>query len=174
MTTQQLAMIWDHIRQMHGITMRLVDLLPADQLDSRPIPNMRSPKELLAHAYGVNLRSIPEGMLSGRIQEEDETAAASGIRTKEDLVRFCTDCWKAGDRAIAQVTDAQLAATVETPWGGRKLPGSVCVQIIRDELTHHRGQLYCYVRALGAKEVPMMWDFENNAPEYRPKQHAPA
>lgn len=173
MTTQQLTMIWDHIRKMNGITMRLVSALPADRLDDRPIPNMRTPKELLVHLYGMNIRGVTEGILRGEIQEIDEAGVAWTIRTLDDLTAYCTDCWKAADRAIAQVTDAHLAAQVQTPWG-MAMPGFVCVQVIRDELTHHRGQLFCYERALGVKEVPMMWDFEHNAPEYQPKQHATA
>jgi uncharacterized damage-inducible protein DinB len=173
MTTQQLAMIWDHIRQMNGITMRLLETIPADQIDAHPISSMRSPKELMVHLYGY-VRAIPEGIVSGEIRALDEPEALKAIRTRDDLVRFCTDCWKAGDRAIGQVTDTQLAATVQTPWGGATMPGAVCVQVIRDELTHHRGQLYCFARALGAKEVPMMWDFAGNAPEYRPGQPATA
>ena len=84
-------------------------------------------------------------------------------------MRFCTDCWATADRAIAQVTDANLASLVQTPWGGMKLPAPYCVQIVRDELTHHRGQLFVFLRALG-QDVPMMWDFEGNAPEFQPKR----
>ena len=169
MNRQQLAMIWDHLRQMHGITLRLIDNLPADQLDAHPVPKMRTPKELVLHLYGQNVREVTLGITTGEIKEFDEAAAAPSIRTKEDLVRFCTDCWNAADRAIGQVTDANLAAMVQTPWGGMKLPAAYCVQIVRDELTHHRGQLYVFLRALG-QDVPMMWDFEHNAPEFQPKR----
>ena len=39
---------WEHFRQQNGITFRLLTLIPADKLDSRPIGNMRTPKELQA------------------------------------------------------------------------------------------------------------------------------
>src|SRR5439155_9446780 len=45
---QKTAMaMWDHIRQINGVTLRLIDALPAEQLDAHPIPNMRTPKELV-------------------------------------------------------------------------------------------------------------------------------
>lgn len=172
MTKQTLLMIWDHMRQMNGITMRLIDNLPADKLDSKPILNMRSPKELVVHLYLGSTRAVAEGVVAGEIKKADEKTACDAIKTKADLVRFATDCWTAATRAIDLTTDSQLAAMVKTPWGGSR-PGHVCIQVIRDEMTHHRGQLFTFVRALG-QDVPMMWDFEHNAPEYQPKQHAGA
>ena len=71
----------------------------------------------------------------------------------------------AGDASIKSVTDAQLQATVQTPWGGMTMPGWMCASVINDEYFHHRGQLYCYLRQLGV-EPPMVWDFTHNAPEY--------
>ena len=171
MNKQTLAMIWDHLRQMNGITLRLIENLPADQLDARPIPTMRTPKELLVHLYST-LRYSAEGILSGSIPDWDEKAICESIRTKADLARLATESWNAASHAIDQVTDAQLAATVNTPWNFT-MPGHYCVQVIRDEATHHRGQLFTFVRALGG-DVPMMWDFEHNAPEFQPKAHATA
>ena len=48
-------------------------------------------------------------------------------------------------------------------------PGFVAISVIQDELLHHRGQLYVYLRAMG-REVPKMWDFAGNAPEFQPRQ----
>lgn len=68
------------------------------------------------------------------------------------------------------MSDEKLSGLVETPWGV-SFPGAACLGIALDESLHHRGQFYAYLRALGA-EPPNMWDFEHNAPEYRPKAHA--
>ncbi len=166
MNKQTLSMIWDHVRQMNGITMRLLDNLPDDKLDARPIAGMRTPKELLVHMFST-LRNTAEGIVAGEIKEWDEKPATQAIRTKADLIRFASDNWKAATRSIELATEAQLSAKVKTPWGV-SLPGQACVNVIRDEMTHHRGQLFSYLRALG-RDVPMMWDFEHNAPEYQPK-----
>ncbi len=170
MTKQGLVMLWDHLRQANGIALRLIASLPADKLDAHPIPKMRTPKELVVHLYGSSMLAMAEGTLAGAIQEYDEKAALAKIKTRDDLVRYCTDCWKRTDRAVASITDANLGAQVKTPWD-MNMPGWVCMHVINDEFFHHRGQLFAYLRALG-QDVPMMWDFEHNAPEYRPK--APA
>lgn len=167
MNRRTLEMIWDHLRKMNGIALRLVDALPADRLDANPIPNMRTPKELVVHLYGMVIKSMAEGVSTGEITELDEKSIVASIRTKDELVRYCNDSWKAADRAITGATDAQLQQSIKTPWGP-PMPASVCVNALRDEFTHHRGQLYVFVRALG-HDVPMVWDFEGNAPEFQPK-----
>jgi uncharacterized damage-inducible protein DinB len=164
---QNLNEFWDHFRQVHGITLRTIALLPADKLDSRPIQKMRTPKELIAHLYGTVVRAIPEGVVRGEIEPEDDPAIVARMKTKDDLVRFVNESWSAADKAAGAITDAHLRATVKTPWGA-DMAGFMCMGVVIDEYFHHRGQLYAYVRQLGG-EPPMMWDFEHNAAAYQPK-----
>jgi uncharacterized damage-inducible protein DinB len=166
MNQQAFQSQWSHIREMSGIAMRLVEQLPADKLDARPIPNMRTVKQLVVHLYGAMVKPVTLGIASGKVEQPDEDQVAATIKTKDDLLRYCRDCWSAAEKTAASVSDAQLAATVHTPWGF-DMSGAACAGVVYDELIHHRGQLYCFVRALGAPEVPMMWDFEHNAAEFR-------
>lgn len=173
MNKQALTQTWDQFRQLHGITLRLIANLPADKLDSHPIPNMRTPKELIVHLYGMAVKNIVTGVTTGTITELDEKAIAATLKSKDDLLKYVNDAWSACDTMIKGVTDEKLSARVESPWGGMSFKGSECIDIIHDEYMHHRGQLYAYARALG-QDVPMMWDFEHNAPEFQPKQQATA
>ena len=166
MTKQQFTPFWGHVREVIGIGIRLAEQLPADQIDSHPIKHMRSPKELLVHAFGY-VKNIPSGITTGTVEEPDEKGALARIKTRDELLQYCRECFRSGDQAASRITDAQLAAMVKTPWGGASMPGFVLAGVVLDEFIHHRGQLYCMVRALGASEVPMMWDFEHNAPEFR-------
>lgn len=167
MNRQSFAAMWDQIRQAHGIALRLVQAIPAGQIESRPIANMRSPKELVVHMYGMMIRNVPEGIASGEIRPFDEKTAAASIRTNADLEKFVRDCWAAGDRSAQGITDANLQAIVRTPWG-MEFPGFAAAGVIMHEFFHHRGQLYTFLRALG-QDVPMMWDFGHNEPAYQPK-----
>jgi uncharacterized damage-inducible protein DinB len=164
------SQMWDMMRQRHGIGMRAIERLPEDKLDSRPVANMRTPKELVVHWYGMSLKGIAEGALRGRLEDLDEKAVVARIKTKTELLAYCRECWDAADRAVGQMTDEKLNATVGTPWG-ISFPGYACLGITNDETLHHRGQFYAYLRVLG-QEPPNMWDFEHNAPEYQPKAHA--
>ena len=167
MNKASLAPIWDMMRLRHGIGLRCAQALPADQIDSHPIKGMRSPKELLVHMYSFT-RCAPESVLSGTVTMDDK-ADLPRVKTKDDLVAYLDESWKAADAAWSKVTDAQLASTIKAPWGD--MPGFMMITTVPDEYLHHRGQLYAMLRQLGV-EPPMNWDFEHNAPELQPKQHA--
>ena len=167
MKKSTLDVLWDVMRMRHGVGIRCVEALPADQLDAHPVKDMRTPKELVVHMYTF-LRAAPESIFSGTL-EYDEQKELAGIRTKQDLVKFAEHCWQAADAAVAKLTDAQLAASVKTPWGEMK--ASVMIGSVQEEYLHHRGQLYAFLRQLGV-EPPVSYDFDANAPEFRPKQHS--
>ena len=169
MNKQTLVQMWDLMRQRNGIALRAIAALPEGKLDSHPIPNMRTPKELVVHMYDICVKATAEGVARGEViaDEASEKPLAAGIKSKDELLRFARDAWNAADKAVAGITDAQLAADVKTPWG-MSFPGKMIFGITHDEFLHHRGQLYAYLRALGA-EPPMIWDFEHNEPAFQPK-----
>src|SRR5207248_1354071 len=103
-------------------------------------------------------------------ESAEEKKLASSIRSRDELLKFARDCWSTADKVVASLTDAQLTANVKTPFGFNP-PGHVIFNITSDEFLHHRGQLYAYARALGI-EPPMVWDFEHNEAEFRPKADA--
>ena len=176
MNKQTLLQMWDHLRQGHGIALRVITALPADKLDSHPIPNMRTPKELVVHLYNDVFKAMAEGVRRGDLildmSRETEKKIAAGIKSRDELVKYARDTWNTTDMIVASITDAQLATEVKTPFG-MNFPGFIIFGITNDEFFHHRGQLYAFSRALGV-EPPMMWDFEHNEPAFQPKAQARA
>lgn len=160
--------LWEEFRLVNGITLRVIEAIPADKIDARPIPNMRTPKELVTH-MAETMRGCATGAVQGSITnfEEQEPEKAAAMKTRDDLVGALKSAWTEADQAVRSMTETQATTNVQTPWGFNP-PGWLCVQIIFDEHLHHRGQLYTYLRALGV-EPPFMWDFEHSAPEHRPK-----
>ena len=167
MNKASLAPVWDMMRLRHGIALRCIQALPADQLDSHPVRDMRTPKELVVHIYSF-VRAAAESVLAGTLALDDK-ADLPRLKTRDDLVAYAQDAWKHADNAFAKLTDAQIAAVVKAPWG--EMPGFVMINTIPDEFLHHRGQLFAYLRQLGVKP-PENWDFEHSAPGLQPKQHA--
>lgn len=170
MNKAQMSAFWDHFRAVQGITVRAIEAVPRDKVDVRPCKDMRSPRELIVHMYNM-MRYVAEGASKGNVgyvDSKDDPVTLEKVKTHDDLVRYAHESWGAADRAVSSMSDAQIQAMVPTPWG-MPFPGFVCIQIIYDEHLHHRGQLYAFLRQLGV-EPPFLWDFENNAPEYRPKQ----
>lgn len=160
--------LWEEFRLVNGITLRVLEAIPADRIDAHPIPNMRTPKEMVVH-MAETMRGCATGAIAGKITnfEEQEAAKVAAMKSKDEMIAAMRSAWNEADAAVKSMTEAQATANVETPWGFRPW-GWLCIQIIFDEHLHHRGQLFAYLRALGVSEVPFMWDFANNAPEFRP------
>jgi len=159
---------WDMMRMRHGIALRLIESLPADQLDAHPIAKMRTPKQLVVHMYDF-LRAAPQGVLAGTLLgRPEESSFVAGIQTRDQLLAFARQAWLDADAAVSQLTDAHFTQSVATPWG-QPFPGAAILAFTTDEFLHHRGQLYAFARALGVEPVVMMWDFEHNAPEFQHK-----
>ena len=171
MNIEYIRTLWEDQRLVTGVTLRAIQAIPADKVDARPVRDMRSTKELVCHLAAV-VKHVAAGITKGKIDDFEKAEKDPSVKTREDLVRVMKDAWQTADSAIREITAAKAGAPIETPWGFSP-PAWMCVQIVADEHIHHRGQLYAYLRSFGV-EPPMMWDFENSAPEFQPKQHAQA
>ncbi|HQR31089.1 MAG TPA: DinB family protein [Blastocatellia bacterium] len=158
----------EYFKMIHGVTLRLMASFGDDGLDFRPKPEMRSARELFAHMYGME-KIWAEDIGKGKITQESENRAipesAEGkaevakLKTVADLQAFARAAHQALDDALNAITDEELAANVETPFG--TYPAWQMFAFAYDEHWHHRGQLYTYARLAG-KDAPMLYDYEHN------------
>jgi len=163
-----LTLMWDQMRQKYGIYLRLLEAIPADKYRETPIPGWRSAADLVSHVSGTIIREIAQGIAKGEItaDESAEGGEAAGWKSGKDAVAFARKCWAEADAAVKTIGDAQLNATVPTPWG-MSFPGHVGFHIMNDEFVHHRGQLYAYAKLFGA-QPPFMWGYADNEPGFKP------
>ena len=173
MNKAALTQAWDDFRAVNGIGLRAIASIPADKLDSHPIPNMRSPKELVCHMY-QSIAELTGGVARGEVADPtpEEEKAAKGLTSRDALMAWCKEKWNEADRTVKGLTDAQVAGTVKTPWG-HDFTGHGMISVVIDEYWHHRGQLYCFLRALGVAPHSI-YDFEHNAPEFQPRAQTTA
>ncbi|MGE5177191.1 MAG: DinB family protein [Hyphomicrobiales bacterium] len=173
MNLEYVRTLWEELRLVNGITRRLIEAIPADKIGSHPVKDMRTPTELIVH-MAETMRGVADGAASGTIKdyEAGEKEIVAKVKSRDDLVRLMGDAWKHANKVVEGLKPEQMTNMVKTPWG-MDFPGWVCIQIIFDEHVHHRGQLYAYLRALGVAP-PNMWDFANNAADYKPRQHQQA
>ena len=161
--------MWESLRLHVGVTLRAIEAIPEDKLDSHPIANMRTPKELAVHAFAY-MRCIPGGIGKGKLTAEDCTEPADKIKSKKELLAWCKESFEIATTDFEKLTEEQLGAMVETHFG-KPFPGWMLVSIVYDEHLHHNGQLYVFSRALGI-EPPFFWSFDENATAFQPKQAA--
>lgn len=157
-----------YFRMVHGVTLRAVKTLSDSDLDYRPVPGMRSPRELIYHIYAME-RGIAEYIRTGKLPASNEELAIpenpgakerlKELKSTSDLIRFAKESYEMAERVIEEMTEEEIAGPVEAPYG--VFPAFQFFTFTYDEHWHHRGQLYTYLRMLG-KEPPMIYDYEGN------------
>jgi uncharacterized damage-inducible protein DinB len=151
---------------VHGVTIRAIGTLSDQELDFRPQPGMRTPRELVFHIY-TQEKVLAEAARGGQFtpdmanlsnpEEPSSAAAVAALATVSDAVAYAEACHRAADDIFRSMSDETIARSVESPFG--PYPGWQYSLFAYDEHWHHRGQLYTYLRLLG-KEPPMLYDYQ--------------
>jgi uncharacterized damage-inducible protein DinB len=155
----------EYFSMVHGVTIRAIATLSDRELDFRPQPNMRTPRELIFHIY-TQEKTLAEAMKLGRFtpeaanrsNPEDKTVAAEvkALATVNDLRAYAEACHHQAEDILKAMSEEDLARPVESPFG--TYPAWRYFDFAYDEHWHHRGQLYTYLRLLG-KEPVMLYDY---------------
>ncbi len=165
MNQQQLLAQLEYFDMVHDVTVRAIGGFTDDELGFRPQPAMRSPRELIFHIYSQE-KSLAEGAQQARItmdaltgsspEHESAKPEVEALATVADAQAFAKRCHEAGQHAFRSMSEADLARTVESPFG--TYPAWRYFSFAYDEHWHHRGQMYSYLRLLG-KEPLMLYDY---------------
>jgi len=167
MTKQSLDQQWDQLRQKYSSYLRLLDSIPADRFHARIVPGMGTPAELVVQMSAAIVRDIAQGVAKGEIKRDESAEAriVADLGSKMAIIAYARKCWSAASEAVTKIGNAQLNATIHTPWN-MEIPGWIGFNILNDEFLHHYGQLYTYARLCGA-EPPFLWGFAESAFQYR-------
>lgn len=166
MTRQQPLARRDAFNLEHGITVRAIAVFGDQDLDFRPRPGMRTPRELVFHIYAQE-KALAEAAVQGRFtpehanrsNPEDPSTAAdlAKLGTVADAVAYANACHQAAENIFRAMSEEDVARRIESPFG--TYPAWRFFVFAHDEHWHHRGQLYTYLRLLG-KEPPMLYDYQ--------------
>jgi uncharacterized damage-inducible protein DinB len=166
MNKQELLSRRSYFDLVHGVTLRAIGALADSELDFRPKPGMRSPRELIFHIYAQE-KALAEAARQGELTAEQANASnpedpsatsqVNALVTVQDAAAFARACHSAADEIFKSLSEEEIARIVESPFG--KFQGWQYFLFAYDEHWHHRGQLYSYLRLLG-KEPPMLYDYQ--------------
>ena len=165
MNKEELIARRDYFNMVHGVTVRAIGTFSDEELDFRPRPGMRTPRELVFHIYSQE-KALAEAAQQGRFtleaanrsNPEDQANATelkmlSGVN---DARAYAEACHRAAEEIFRTMSEDELVRPVESPMG--TYPAWQYFTFAYDEHWHHRGQLYTYLRLLG-KEPPMLYDY---------------
>jgi uncharacterized damage-inducible protein DinB len=165
MTRELLLARRDYFNLVHGVTVRAIAAFTDQDLDFRPRPGLRTPRELIFHIYAQE-KLTAEAARSGRFtmeaangsnpEEPSNASAVAALATVQDVVAYANACHQAAEGIFRSMSEADVARPVESPMG--TYPAWQYFLFAYDEHWHHRGQLYVYLRLLG-KEPPNLYDY---------------
>jgi uncharacterized damage-inducible protein DinB len=165
MNKQELLARRDYFNMVHGVTVRAIGAFTDEELEFRPQPGMRSPRELIFHIY-TQERVLAEAAQSGRFtmeaanrsnpEDEANHSEVKLLATVAEARAYANACHEAAGEIFRAMSDDDVARQVESPLG--TYPAWQYFSFAYDEHWHHRGQLYTYLRLLG-KEPPMLYDY---------------
>jgi uncharacterized damage-inducible protein DinB len=137
---------WKYFGAVLGVTRKLVQQFPDDQIDYRPTPEVRSVQELVSHVYTFLTESV------------DSVAAGQHIpgtephfKTKAEMLSWMDSQVEKAFTKFHTLTDEQIETQIEA-WG-EPFYGWQILDFTFQEHLHHRGQLTVYLRLLGIEPV---------------------
>jgi uncharacterized damage-inducible protein DinB len=165
MNKRQLLAQREYFNMVHGVTVRAIGAFADGDLDFRPKPGMRTPRELIFHIYAQE-KSLAEAVRQGRFDLEAADAsnpespanapALRALATVSAARAYAESCHQAAEAAVKAMSDEEVERPIASPFG--TFPAWRFLMFPYDEHWHHRGQLYTYLRLLG-KEPPMLYDY---------------
>jgi len=165
MSKSQFLAKLQYFNMVHGVTLRAIAALGDKDLEFRPQPAMRTPRELIFHIYAqekILAEAVQQGRFdaeaAGRSSPEAEAVAVElkALATVDEVRAYAEACHKAAANILGSMSEEDLSRPVESPFG--TYPAWRYFDFGYDEHWHHRGQLYTYLRLLG-KEPPMLYDY---------------
>jgi uncharacterized damage-inducible protein DinB len=155
----------EYFNMVVGVTIRAINTFTDAELDFRPKPGMRTPRELIFHIFSQE-KILAEAARAGGFTAEQATRSSpeekaavpelERLRTADDLRNYAQACHEAAEAIFKAMSESELNQSVESPFGA--YPAWRYFWFAYDEHWHHRGQLYTYLRLLG-KEPPMLYDY---------------
>ncbi len=154
MNKADLEAYWGYLRMIFKNARKQVELIPADKLDFRPTPEVRSVGELCVHMHQYVVLA-PQMVMEGK--QDPSKDVEPKFTDKAELLKWMDAQVETGFATFHKLNDAQIAAVINA-WG-MDFPGWQLLSFVGDEIIHHRGQLTVYLRLMGIAPA-FIYDFE--------------
>ncbi|SEW52646.1 DinB family protein [Chitinophaga arvensicola] len=155
-TPEQLLKHWQGHR---GLTRRMIEAFPEDQLFTFSIGGMRPFSALLMEFFSMAFPSV-YGVVTGEWVANDVLLKDAGVETKPTNKAEFLQLWDAVTEKLNEwwpkinAADFNKEIKAFDQYDGTVI--GILLYIIDNEI-HHRGQAYVYLRALNV-EPPPFWD----------------
>jgi uncharacterized damage-inducible protein DinB len=142
---------WDNVRDL---TIQVLELFPAEQMDFRPTSKVRKVAEQFDHILTVELH-VRNGFMSNNweptpgpvLKQFDKSLLANMLRSEHEKT----------DLVLRALLPEAFTRLYNTSYG--KISGEGFIYLTIDEEIHHRGNLYVYLRLLNIVPPEMVQNY---------------
>ena len=132
---------WESTR---GLVTGIVEAMPEDKYDFKPVPGVRSFREIAIHLIGENY------VFFSRVSGENlgSPDRFSNLKSRDEIVKALRESYDYGAKVWAGLTEAKALEMVEGRGGQRVQRWSAILGVIQDNMNHY-GNLVVYARLNG-------------------------
>jgi uncharacterized damage-inducible protein DinB len=137
-----------HWQSTRETMLTIAGAVPEDKLDYKPVPEVRSFREMLEHM--VEDTAVHVGYTAGKSREESAQAVAKYLKakTKGEFLEGLAASYDFGDRILADLNDHNALDMVSGMRGERMTRISAYLHALHD-IEDHYGNLVVYLRLNG-------------------------
>ena len=139
---REIEILVDHWKKSKDLTLKMAEVMPAENYDYKPFPEARSFGGELAHICQA------EGYYLGQLGKGRAPAAPAGDTSKPAMVKLLTDTFDWSIGVVGQLS----AADFTKPFGGGKGPAMTGLELLYQTMihtAHTRGYAEMFLRNKG-------------------------
>ena len=138
----------EHWKDTRNMMMTIAGAIPEDKLDYKPVPEVRSFRDMLEHM--VEDTAVHVGYSAGVSREESRRAVAkyAHAKTKAEFLKGLDASYDYGDKVLADLTD-QNALDMVSGMRGERMTRIMAYMHALEDIVDHYGNLVVYLRLNG-------------------------
>ena len=137
-----------HWKSTRNIMLTIAAAVPEDKYDFRPVPDVRSFREMLMHM--VTDTHLHIGYVGGVSRQESDrlTQKYANLKTRAEFLKALGESYDYGDKILADLNDKNALEMVSGMRGERMTRVSAYMHALNDIIDHY-GNLVVYLRLNG-------------------------
>ncbi|TDI70860.1 MAG: DinB family protein [Bacteroidetes bacterium] len=140
---------WERCKE---ITLAYANAMPEETYHFKPTEEVRSFADQMLHIAGSSV--FFSSSFLGGTGAPDRDYTPDG-KSKDEVIELMTEAFDYATSVLSEMTDEQLHEDAETFAG--TFPKNEVILMMRDHVTHHRGQTVVYLRLKGITPPDPSW-----------------
>lgn len=145
-SVSQMVTDWQRAKEF---TKEYLEAMPAEGIDYKPTPEIRSFREQMLHLANGNFNFTANASGKANPYQGKNLEKMEEFKSKEALTKVVLESYDFAISTLDGMTDADMAAPIKL--FGRDMSRGVAYAKGFEHQTHHRGQATIYIRMKGIK-----------------------